>query len=537
MLIGDYVIPISELNFGFNDAQNYKRRENKELFNHIFIRTDSLEKLCAYSTFFLVGEKGTGKTAYAVYISNNSYKNNSGIIKDIRETEYKKFITLKEEHHLQLSDYANVWKVIIYLLISQQIKEVERNTFVDKFIKFRNLQKAIDEFYLNAFTSEIICAMNFIEDSTGAAELIAHHSSVDGKIGIEKRMATSFEEKKFQTRLLYIERKFEDALRSLKLTKNHILFIDGVDIRPSSVSYDEYLECVKGLSNAIWAVNNDFFSSIKDTKGRLRVVLLLRPDIFESLGLQNQNNKLRDNSVLLDWRTKYTNYRSSQIFEIADNLLKSQQEEQLEVGDAWDYYFPYDTPNVKSKQDKPSSFIYFLRYSLYRPRDIITMLNILKENFIKENKNKDKVFSIDDFENPDFKDQISNYFLGEMKDQLSFYYSKEEYERFLKFFEYLKGKYRFLYSEYLRAYNDYCEYLSNNNYEKPSFCESADIFLQFLYDLNIICYKDETYNEDFMRWCFRERTYGNISPKVKTYSEYVVHYGMRKALNLGKGIF
>ncbi|MCQ1537368.1 funZ protein [Methanosarcina sp. KYL-1] len=531
------MFPVPELNFGFNDAQNYRRRENKEFFNRIFIRTDSLEKLCGHNVFFLVGEKGTGKTAYAVYISNNSYRENSGTIKDIRETEYRKFITLKEENHLQLSDYTNIWKVIIYLLISQQIKEKESNNFVDKFIKFRNLQRAIDEFYSYAFSPEIIYAINFVEDSKIAAELIAQYSLMDGQIGGEKRKSISFEEKRFQIRLLYIQNKFEEALRSLKLTKNHILFIDGVDIRASSVSYEEYLECVKGLANAVWAVNNDFFASIKDTKGRLRVVLLVRPDIFESLGLQNQNNKLRDNSVLLDWRTKYTDYRTSQIFEIADNLLKFQQDDRLEVGDSWDYYFPYDTPNVKSKQEKYSSFIYFLRYSLYRPRDIITMLNILQENFTIKGKKTDEVFSIDDFEDPDFKDKLSNYFLGEIKDQLSFYYSKDEYEHFLKFFEFLKGKHKFPYDQYLRAYSNFCEYLSDNNYKKPSFCESADTFLQFLYDLNIICYKDETYNEDFMRWCFRERNYANISPKVKKDSEYIIHYGMRKALNLGKVIF
>ena len=69
------MIPIPDLNLGFRDAENYKRRENKDLFNRIFIRTRELDNLCALNVFFLVGEKGTGKTAYAVYLANNSYKN------------------------------------------------------------------------------------------------------------------------------------------------------------------------------------------------------------------------------------------------------------------------------------------------------------------------------------------------------------------------------------------------------------------------------------------------------------------------------
>ena len=98
---------------------------------------------------------------------------------------------------------------------------------------------------------------------------------------------------------MYIEKKFKEALSKLKLKNDHILFIDGIDIRPPQILFDEYQECVKGLANAVWSLNNDIFPSIKGSKGRIRIVLLIRPDIFESLGLQNQNTKIQDNSVFL----------------------------------------------------------------------------------------------------------------------------------------------------------------------------------------------------------------------------------------------
>src|SRR5205085_2413066 len=142
----------------------------------------------------------------------------------------------------------------------------------------------------NAFAPEIIYAMQFVEHSKLAAEIISKYV----KAGTEDGVQITFTESRFQTNLLYIQKQFEDALASVKLKQNYILFIDGIDIRPHGVPYEEYLECVKGLANAVWAVNNDFFANIKDSKGRLRVVLLLRPDIFNSLGMQNQNNKIRD---------------------------------------------------------------------------------------------------------------------------------------------------------------------------------------------------------------------------------------------------
>lgn len=296
-----------DLNLGFGDAENYKKRENKQLLNRYFIRNDELYEILRPSTYFLIGDKGTGKTAYSLYLSNNEFQNTSSYLNHIRETEYVKFIKLKQEKHLTLTDYTNIWKVLIYLLLSQQIRKAEKvNIFSNKYSKFQPLQESIDAFYKSAFTPELIYALNIVEESKEVAELMHSHFKISG----EEKHKESFKESKFQINLLYIQRRFEDALGSLKLEKNHILFIDGIDIRPRNIDFEDYLECVKGLANAIWTLNNDFFSKIRDSKGRLKVVILVRPDIFSQLGLQNLNNKARDNGVLLDWKTIYPNIQN-----------------------------------------------------------------------------------------------------------------------------------------------------------------------------------------------------------------------------------
>ena len=378
--------PFAQLKVGFSDAENYRRRENKELFNSIFVRTEGLDKLCDPRNCFLIGEKGTGKTAYAAYLSNVSYHDHLATIRYIRETEYQKFIALKKERHLDLSDYAQIWKVILYLLIGEQIADMEpQPSLLSRGDKFEKLRKAVKEYYAHAFSPEIAYALQFVEKSELAAKLLSKYLELEGS----KEQSFAFSESRFQTNLLYIRQKFEDALSSLRLKYSHILFIDGIDIRPSSVPYVDYLECIKGLANAVWSVNNDFFAGIKDSHGRMRVVLLIRPDIFESLGLQNQNTKIRDNSILLDWRTTYAAHRSSDLFRVTDRLLAHQQEAPTLLGKAWDTYFPFDTPNVKETFDYPSSFVLFVRYSLYRPRDVITMLGILQENLTGAGRNND----------------------------------------------------------------------------------------------------------------------------------------------------
>ena len=524
----------SDLEFGFSDAENYRRRENKQFLEKKFVRTNALEQICEPSTSFIIGEKGTGKTAYAVYISNTMYRNNIASIRYIRETDFLKFIALKTSRHLDLSDYVSIWKVIIYLLLSQQIHGNEsRLTKFARFPLFVQLQQAIDEYYSNAFSPEIVNALHFVERSQLAAELLSKYSAVGGKTTTE----TDFTESRFQINLLVIQRKFEAVFQSLKLSRNHILFIDGIDIRPQSVPYNDYLNCIKGLANAVWHVNNDIFGTIKDSKGRLRVVLLVRPDIFQTLGLQNPNTKIRDNSVLLDWRTTYAKHRNSELFEVVDNLLKPTGTSNSPIGASWDHYFPFDSPNVIEKFSVPNSFVGFLRLSLYRPRDFITMLGILQQNLKMSGNPPRETCEFADVNSTEFRNKVAEYLLGEIKDQLMFYYSNSDYEIFLKFFEFLYGRAKFSYDEYEDAFEKVINYIGASDVVRPRFMANSAKFLQFLYDLNVICYIEEVENgKSFIRWCFRERNYANIAPKIRLGEMYEIHYGLGRALNLGMRI-
>jgi len=99
----------------------------------------------------------------------------------------------------------------------------------------------------------------------------------------------------------------------------------------------------------------------------------------------------------------------------------------------------------------------------------------------------------------------------------------------------LNGKSRFFYQDYLFSYNSLLEVVASKKSVVPQFMSSPGTFLQFLYDLNVICYIEQPQNDKpYIRWCFRERSYANISPKVKEGVTYQVFGGLSKALNVGQ---
>lgn len=106
--------------------------------------------------------------------------------------------------------------------------------------------------------------------------------------------------------------------------------------------------------------------------------------------------------------------------------------------------------------------------------------------------------------------------LGEIKDQLLFYYRTEEYELLLKFFEVANGRPKFDYAAYLDLYRKFRAVIGKSDADLPLFLRTSSSLLQFLYDLNIISYVERPDGDrPYVRWCFRERSYANISPKVR----------------------
>lgn len=521
---------IGELNLGFSDAQNYTQRANKVLFNNIFVKNKFLDKLLYPSTYFLIGEKGTGKTAYSVFLSNNNYKENKTIVSFISATDYEKFYSLKKGKKLELTDYVGIWKVIILLILSKSIAEGDIVNSLFNKNSINKLMKAIDEYYMNAFSPEIVTALKITDSTELAAKLVCKYSEVSGKDGT----IYEFTETRFQMNLYYIEKKFTDAIQKLKLNKDINLFIDGIDIRPSSIPYNDYIECIRGLADACWSLNTELFQNVKDSRGHLKVVLLLRPDIFGTLNLQNATNKLRDNSVFLDWRTTYTEYKNSKLYQVSRRLLEYEQQCDADI---WDLYLPWKLQSTSPKREYDTAFMEFLKISLSRPRDILVILQIIKEQMLDQGLENDEIFSESVYKSNQFQNAYSEYFMSSLKDQLAFYYSVDDFNYFSKFFDYFEFS-DFNFEEYEEKYEKFVDYISKNAKNTPQFMDDPKSFLQLLYDCNIITAIEnkEDDNNPYFHFSYREKSISNIQPKVPIdeNTTYRFHYGLYKKARFGR---
>lgn len=518
------MLPLKEIKISKTDAINYYKGEDKEFLNKIYFNDDRFKDVLNSKIYFLLGDKGTGKTAFAVYKANNETVDFKSSLKFTSETDFKKFIRLIDSGKINISDFVSVWKVILLLIISDEIKPVIDGNVISSYFSLNRINKAIDKYYKSAFYPEITNAIEIVEKAEAFLNILNNKFSgaVTEKVDIIG----------YQINLMEIESEFKKALKEINIKKNFILFIDGTDQIPFDIKRESYIECLRGLANAIWELNQMIFPEVLNHRNGnhfVKIVLLIRPDIFSIIRFHNANAKLKDNSVILNWITPEHSYKNSRLFKLIDKSLASQQTSKFALGYSWSQYVDdVFEVNHAGKTESLPSFIAILRRTFMRPRDIFSFLDIMHAEAVSRNSAKitSQIFNLTLAE-------YLRYLLGEVKDQFNFFYDDYEWGILFDFFKYFDGRIKFDYDFFYNCYERFIEDYPNDN---PDVFESPFVLLQSLYSSNIICYIETTEGEDFYRWSYKEKSYTNLIPTVEYDSKFQFHIGLIKALGLGKPI-
>ena len=82
------MLPVTDIDFGPIDVVSYRQRDKKNLLGKILYKEYFLDEIIKPSKFFLIGEKGTGKTSYSVYLENGDYENTRARVVELNGTDY-----------------------------------------------------------------------------------------------------------------------------------------------------------------------------------------------------------------------------------------------------------------------------------------------------------------------------------------------------------------------------------------------------------------------------------------------------------------
>jgi len=474
-------IKLKNIFLGYNDGKNeaiYKNDFEKYFFDYNCI----YENLKSKPIFLILGRKGSGKTILAEYYKKKETSYSHGCeIFSFKDFRFHEIISLKSDD-IRPNEYILFWEWVILIHYAKLLLRDESVQDVDSKIKLK-------KFFEHNYNSLDIETLNIVDETKKI------------KIGFPV-LGIEYEKGPKTCKHNYLN--YIDDLRRIIMrlisssSRKYTIFYDELDDRFRD---DEiYKNSIVSLIKAARKVNLNFIETRIDAK----IILILRSDIFYILNDADLNKIKVDNSISIDWGNKADN-TSPLISMILIKVKKSIPAlNDIPDDDLYKIIFPQDINLIE-----PSRFL--LGRTFFRPRDVITYLNLIIDKY-KETE----YFGWKGFVEllPDY----SEYFFLEIRNELSGHLSDTEIDQgtlLIKQF----NKFEFSYEE-IKTYFD----------KNKSIFDKIDLekILRIFFKFSIV--GNKWYNaqnqKDYFRWSYRDN-----KAELNFDNKIVLHLGLRVELS------
>lgn len=364
-------------------STEWKRDAIKERGKY-FYDDGEISQLASGEKCFVIGRKGSGKTAIADYINTIDAHNVFSVKISFKNFPFNEIYSYVNDNFTAPNQYISIWKYVIYSSVCQMLS---RNEQIDSSVLAslkklygvdteKRLNKLIEKWTATSFNLEIL--------GCGAG---GERSRVEQPTWIEKSEI------------------LEDVIENYIDSSSYFVLIDELDenytIFPSENDRKKYFDLITSLFKAVQDIASTLNEYIK-----VYPIVFLREDIF-NLITDPDKNKWHDYLINLKWDiAKIRNMLKHRLSVVTRGHYTS-------FDDAWHSIFLSDDIAIGNRQAKLiNSFSYIDRLSQLRPRDYIEYIRECADLALKRGENKISG-EIVKYNNREF----SNYLLNEIRDE------------------------------------------------------------------------------------------------------------------------
>lgn len=460
--------------------------------------------------FLILGRKGAGKTAVFQHFNENyeKYTQRGDLIESLSLQDYSWDIhgLLSAEGKATSLAYIQSWKYIIYLLAVKSLRENGEDT-----PKLRAAAQVIAKVYtspapsLGQVIGQKLLQLSRLKlpgvglgldggdfDSLSADGGEVSFSDVQNDGTLQTTLNRSIER---------LSGMFEEALfEALSNDRRFIISFDRIDEAWDSYSFENSKRIISGLISAAEFINTRF-------RGRLRPIVFLREDIFETLDLNDKNKLRADCGQLLAW-TKPS--LSRMILERVNFFArKAGMPNFSRVEDLFDR---------EQMRQQRTPFDHMMLRTMLRPRDFIRFFQLVKADMISR---RDDPFDAEEVSSGSLECQsiynvepaYSEWLVEEIKDEW-----KTQYPVIIQLLAAIQNNEKTVFN---------LEQFTEAVAKVGIVCGPVEIsgYLKFLFDNSLIGFRVGGSNQ----WRFKcfFATQGFIESDI-----YKVHDGLHRGLNL-----
>ncbi len=464
--------------------------------------------------FLVLGRKGAGKTAPFKYLDEgrSEFLEATDILlpQSFEDYNWNVHAILADETKAASMVYKQSWKFVIYAEVIKALTDYYTRTRSNAPVKIKNAARMLEKLFdtptpsIYQVIGRKMLQLSKLKLPSAGVDLesgdLDSISADAGEVTFDIVKTDATLKQRLTENISNITEILEDALESSQGWPRTFVCFDRVDEAWDDSSVESSRPVIGGLVAAADAINAQF-------KGRLRPLIFLREDIFETLSINDANKLREDCGALLHWNKKSL---GAMILCRVNFFAKKHDIQPISDLDAM-----FDKAEMRQRA-KP--FNYILRRTMMRPRDLIAMLSRTVEAM------KEKV------EDP-FANDISEFLNLECD---SVYVAEPGYSEWLKQ-ELLDewGVQQPIIRKLFQAIQSNgstnitkAKFLENINPIEPSVTEISIVsHLKFLFDNSIIGFKLGASTE----WRFKcfYQSQGFVES-----DEYRIHDGLVRALNL-----
>lgn len=334
-----------------------------------FVKTPLLNRVLNGGRWMVIGRKGTGKTALYEYLRQASPAEVAGyrtIALSFKDYPWPIQRLYREAMESEISSYQRSWK---YLIIVKCLAGLIETTETKGKLPAELAEaKAVLRKYFgnpNPGLLEIVKSKLFRLKSLSLPGAELDDASLTlGGIEFDDVAADEDLQRRLRANAFQLLDYFDTIYKRHATQANQLIIIDQLDENWLQDSIDEYSKILVNLILCAQNLNNS-----SEYDGRLKVIVFLRGDIYETLRFNDKNKVYQDGAIEIKW-----DYDSLDEM-ITERIQKySPVDANLDLSNRSGSIF-----ENKTVRHGATPLKHMLRRSFYRPRDVIVYLNKVRE--------------------------------------------------------------------------------------------------------------------------------------------------------------
>lgn len=373
MKIEEKIKILEQIDFGSIDGLNDK------LLKSYFIDNSYWAKLIIGKPFFIIGRKGTGKSAIYTWLYEQQFK--EGILIENLSFKYfpfDKLLKLSDDDFSKPNQYQSIWRNIILSELAVLIVK-DALSIIDE--EYTELRKYVEHRFGNDLT-ELHKKVTSTTNKTEAGLQLKIFSAC-------KSAAKSMDIGDGFDNITVINRRLEFLICSyLKRNQNrrYVLQFDQLDDNYSTfINNQAYFQCIISLFKTIYDLNVSF-----DYQNLLvKIIAYLRSDIFYEINSYDpESSRWDDYKYVLNWAIiNKRDWLNPPLLELINRRIKVSYP-LIKTKSPFHTLFCEDEIEILEGEYKIKPFKYIVHRTFHRPRDIVQFCKYIQKE-VKTSKQFD----------------------------------------------------------------------------------------------------------------------------------------------------